>query len=356
MLATRPQTGRGLPREDDRFMNRKQCHTLLLLLAAVALLASGCGATATPLLTAQPTGPAPLPLQAVQPTAVSPAAKIEEALKHIQRMEGAVLARVNGQEITWDDYEATLRQSLFSISQQYDIDWADPAMQQRLWQLQNDVLEQAADRILLRQMAEEQGIAVDQAQLQATIDKEKSGIIDSGRYADWAAFLEANGLTDATFGQLIADTLLLNALFAAQDVDTQAEQVHIRHIVVTDQAVVDEIVAKLKAGGDFAALAAEYSADTETKDNGGDLGWFTPETIISELKEAALSLPLGGFSDPIRTRAGYTIIQVVERGPHELEATVMKQRQQQALQAQLETLKSTAVIDYLVDFTATPAP
>jgi len=337
-------------------MNGKQCHALLLLLVTVALLASGCGTTAMPAPTAQPTSPAPLPSQTEQPTAVSPAVKMEEALKHIQRMEGAVLARVNGQEITWDDYEATLRQSLYSVSQQYDIDWADPAMQQRLWQLQNDVLKQAADRVLLRQMAEKQGITVDQAQLQATIDKEKSGIMDSGRYADWNAFLKANGLTDTSFEQMIADTLLINVLLAAQQVDTQAEQIHVRHIVVTDQAVVDEVVAKLEAGGDFVALAAEYSTDTDTKDDEGDLGWFVPDNIISELKDAALSLPLGGFSDPIRTRAGYTIIQVVERGPHELEAADLKQRQQEALLAQLEAEKSTAVIEYLVDFTATPAP
>ena len=336
-------------------MNRKQCHVSLLLLVAVSLLASGCGATATPAPAAQPTNPAPVPSQTVQPTAVSPAAKIEEALNHIRRMEGAVLARVNGQEITWDDYEATLRQSLYSISQQYDIDWADPAMQQRLWQLQNEALKQAADRVLLRQLAGKRGIALDQAQLQATIDQEKSGIMNTGRYADWAAFLAANGLTDSTFEQMIADTLLLNALLAVQQVDTQAEQIHIRHIVVTDEALAGEIVAKLKAGSDFAALAAEYSIDTETKENGGDLGWFVPDSIISELHDAALSLPLGGFSDPIRTRGGYTIIQVVERGPHDLEATNLKQRQQEALLAQLEAERQAAAIDYLVDFAA-PTP
>jgi foldase protein PrsA len=337
-------------------MNGKKRHTLLLLCVVVTLLASSCGATATPTPQAQPTSPAPLPAQRAQPTAVSPAAKIEAALSQIQRMEGTVLAIVNGEEITWDDYEATLRQSLFTISQQYSVDWADPAMQQRLRQLQNDVLKQAADRVLLRQMAKKRGIVVDPAELQATVDKEKSGIMDSGRYANWNAFLEANGLTDTTFEQMIADTLLLSALLAAQQVDTQAEQIHIRHIAVTNQALADEIVAKLKAGGDFAALAAQYSVDTETKDSGGDLGWFVPDNIISELKDAALSLPIGGFSDPILTRGGYTIIQVVERGPHELEATDLKQRQQQALMAQLEAERGTANIEYLVDFTATPTP
>jgi foldase protein PrsA len=336
-------------------MNRNRSYSLLLLLVAVVLLASGCGATATPAPTVQPTAPEPLPSQAVEPTAVSAAAKIEEALKHIQRMEGTVLARVNGQEITWEDYESTLRQALFGISQQYDINWADPAMQQRLAQLQDDVLKQAADRVLLRQLAEKQGIVLDQAKLQAAVAEQKSGVMSSGRYADWNAFLEANGLTDRTFEQVIADTLLLSALLATQKVDRVAEQIHIRHIVVLDQAVADEVMTKLKAGSDFAALAAEYSADTETKDNGGDLGWFTPESIISELKEAALSLPLGGFSDPIRTRAGYTIIQVVERGPHELEATDLRQRQQQSLQTQLEAERSTAEIEYLVHF-ATPTP
>jgi len=270
-------------------------------------------------------------------------------------MDGAVLARVNGQEITWEDYESTLRQSLFSISQQYDINWADPAMQQRLAQLQDDVLKQAADRVLLRQLAEKQGIVLDQAKLQAAIAEQKSGVMSSGRYADWNAFLEANGLTDRTFEQVIADTLLLSALLATQKVDPVAEQIHIRHIVVTDAALAGEIVAKLKAGSDFTVLAAEYSIDAETKENGGDLGWFVPDSIISELQDAALSLPLGGLSDPIRTRGGYTIIQVVERGPHPLEATDLKQRQQEALLAQLEAERGAAAIDYLVDFAA-PAP
>jgi foldase protein PrsA len=333
-------------------MNGRPYHTLLLLLALVALLASGCGPTATPAPQPRPTSPASPQPQTAQPTAVSITAKIELAMQHIQRLEGAVLARVNGQEITWEEYEPSLRQSLFSISQQYNIDWADPAMQQRLGQLQNDVLKQAAERVLLRQMAEKQGIAVAQAQVQANIDEQKSEILGSGRYADWDAFLKANSFTDSTFEQLIADTLLLNALLAAQQVDLQAEQVHLRHIVVTDQALADEIAAKLKAGEDFAALAAQYSADTETKDNGGDLGWFIPEGIVSELKDAALSLPVGGVSDMIRTRSGYTFIQVVGRGPHALEASDLKQKQQEALMAQLQIEKEAATIDYLVDFTA----
>jgi hypothetical protein len=47
---------------------------------------------------------------------------------------------------------------------------------------------------------------------------------------------------------------------------------------------------------------------------------------------------------------------VVERGLHELEPTDLKQRQQEALQAQLEVERGAATIEYLVDFTATPAP
>lgn len=336
---------------------------VILLLTVATLLIAGCGAAKTS--TPAPVPTSPVPTSPVKPTpqilgtaqqSKNPQASTELAMTYVKRQPGALLARVNGAEIHWEEFEVMLRQSLFTINSQHDIDWADGAMQQRLTHVQNDVLKQAADQVLLRQIAQQKGVSVDPAQIQAQVEGEKASILNSGRYADWDAFLSANGLTDETFQSTIADTLLLNALLAAQQVDTQAEQVHLRHIVVARQEEAANIVSKLKAGEDFAALAAQYSLDTETKNDGGDLGWFIPENIITDLKDAALSLPPGGFSDPIPTRGGYAVVQVVERGLHELEPTVQRQRQQQALAALLDTVRAEAQIEYLVDFTATPAP
>ncbi len=140
-----------------------------------------------------------------------------------------------------------------------------------------------------------------------------------------------------------------------QTVDTQAQQVHIRHILLSDEAQAREVVDKLKAGGDFAELAAQYSEDTETKDNGGDLGWFVDGSMISEIWDVVVTLQDGQFSDVVSARGYYFVIQVVERGMQDVEAAVLRQRQQEAMQAQLAAERAASQIEYLVDFT-TPAP
>lgn len=278
------------------------------------------------------------------------------ALQHAQRMEGATLATVNGQPITWEEYEPALRQALFMVNQQYDIKWDDPAMQSKLGQLQNDVLKQVVDRALMLKVATNQGVALEDAQMKAQVDKEKASIMDSGRYADWETFLRQNGLTEESFTQVIYDTLLYNKLLSAQQVDTQGEQVHLAHIVVADQATAQQVVDKLKAGEDFAALAAQYSMDDQTKNNGGDLGWFTQELLAPEVGQVAFSLEPGQFSDPITTQHGFATIKILERAIRELDERALRQRQQEAVLAQIEAERSKAVIEYLVDFASETTP
>jgi len=117
-------------------------------------------------------------------------------------------------------------------------------------------------------------------------------------------------------------------------------------------------VDKLKAGSDFSELAAQYSEDTETKDDGGDLGWFVDGGMVSELWNVVVTLQDGQFSDVIETSGYYVVIQVVERGMHEVDASTLRQNQQAAMQTQLAAERAASQIEHLVDFTAlsTPAP
>ncbi len=70
-----------------------------------------------------------------------------------------------------------------------------------------------------------------------------------------------------------------------------------------------EVRAKLVAGGDWTALAAEYSDDFSTKDNGGDLGTVLVGEQIKELEDAGFALELDEISQPVKTVYGYEIIQ-----------------------------------------------
>lgn len=74
-----------------------------------------------------------------------------------------------------------------------------------------------------------------------------------------------------------------------------------------------EVQAKLKAGGDFAAIAKEYSDDTGSKDAGGLYENASVSQWVAEFKKAAVELPLNQISDPIKTEYGYHVMKVEKR-------------------------------------------
>jgi len=76
----------------------------------------------------------------------------------------------------------------------------------------------------------------------------------------------------------------------------------------------DEVLAKLKAGGDFAKLAKEFSEDPGSKDKGGTYENMSVSQWVPEFKVAVLKQPIGKVSDtPVKTQYGYHIIKVVSR-------------------------------------------
>jgi len=81
------------------------------------------------------------------------------------------------------------------------------------------------------------------------------------------------------------------------------------------QAAMDEAAAlleRLRAGEDFAALAAEHSDDPGSAGNGGDLGWVERGLMVPAFEEAAFALEPMQFSEPVTTDFGVHIIQVTD--------------------------------------------
>lgn len=90
----------------------------------------------------------------------------------------------------------------------------------------------------------------------------------------------------------------------------QPEQVEASHILVDDEETAKEIKKKLDEGADFAELAAEYSKDTGSAENGGQLGYFGRGKMVEEFENAAFSMEVGQISGPVKTKYGYHIIKV----------------------------------------------
>jgi peptidyl-prolyl cis-trans isomerase D len=129
--------------------------------------------------------------------------------------------------------------------------------------------------------------------------------------------------------QLVPSDADLRARYQAGKEDYKTkESAHILHILVkvdpaatpdvvaTAKAKADSIVAQLRAGGDFAALAKANSQDPSSSGNGGDMGFVEQGATVEPFDRAAFSIALNTISDPIRTpEFGFHIIKVLERRP-----------------------------------------
>ncbi|HKV99578.1 MAG TPA: peptidyl-prolyl cis-trans isomerase [Vicinamibacterales bacterium] len=142
------------------------------------------------------------------------------------------------------------------------------------------------------------------------------------------------------------------------------EQIRASHILFKtegkDEAAVkklaETVLAKVKAGGDFAALAKQYSDDDMSKKNGGDLDYFGRGTMVKEFDEAAWALQPGQISDLVKSQFGFHIIKVVDKKPATTK-TLAEVRPQLEDQIKLEKAQAEAqkTADALTKEITTPA-
>lgn len=125
-----------------------------------------------------------------------------------------------------------------------------------------------------------------------------------------------------------------------------------RHILVKTEAEAKDIIAQLNKGGDFAKLAKEKSMDPGSKDKGGDLGWFSPASMVKPFSDVAANLQKGATSaSPVQTQFGWHVIRLIDTRaaqplPYEkLKDGLQKNLQQRNLEKHMADLRSKAKID-----------
>ncbi|ENQ6173704.1 peptidylprolyl isomerase SurA [Salmonella enterica] len=99
-------------------------------------------------------------------------------------------------------------------------------------------------------------------------------------------------------------------------------EVHARHIllkpspIMTDQQArlkLEEIAADIKSGKTtFAAAAKEYSQDPGSANQGGDLGWATPDIFDPAFRDALTKLHKGQISAPVHSSFGWHLIELLD--------------------------------------------
>ena len=137
----------------------------------------------------------------------------------------------------------------------------------------------------------------------------------------------ANVIRGMTPGQVIGPIrgpsgFQLVKLVETRDASAQAgpavTEFHARHILAKvdashgdaqARAKIDTLAARLAGGADFATLAKEASDDENTRNQGGDLGWFASDAFGTAFGAQVAALADGGVSAPFRSDAGWHIVQ-----------------------------------------------
>jgi len=91
------------------------------------------------------------------------------------------------------------------------------------------------------------------------------------------------------------------------------EEAKARHILVPTEDEAKAVAGRLKAGEDFAKVAAAVSKDPGSGKDGGDLGWFTKDRMVKEFADAAFALKAGEVSAPVKSQFGWHIIKLEEK-------------------------------------------
>lgn len=92
-----------------------------------------------------------------------------------------------------------------------------------------------------------------------------------------------------------------------------AGESRLAHIQFANQADANAALTALQNGEDFAAVAKSKSTDKLSASQGGDLGWAKAGTFPKAFEDAAQTLEIGKFSQPVQVDGAYHIIKVLER-------------------------------------------
>jgi peptidyl-prolyl cis-trans isomerase SurA len=281
-----------------------------------------------------------------------------------------VVARVNGDVVTLSEFEA--RQ--LAAVQQGRV--APTEIEPFLRDNNARLLQEAIDDMLILQRGAELGIKLRPEYIQEVIDgiKKENNIADD---AELQRQLRREGMSLDDLKRNIERSIVrrqvlsreLEAKATVNEAEARAEyernkesytrkaSVHLHEIVAPDEAPAHALVARARAGEDFAALARAHST-AASRDAGGDLGVLHHGEMNATVEAVAFALPDGGVSEPIPTEGGYRIIRVTEKKEgsvasfdevkDEIVKRLSQERATRAYDAYVEGLRKNGAIQTMV--------
>lgn len=199
-----------------------------------------------------------------------------------------VLATVNGESLTWEELLDIMGGAEYA---QY-LDLSSEAEAE-------DMLRSWVREELVVQAAEASGLS-SRPDVASVIDQAVRQILLEAYLSDLTSDIEVSRLTVENY--------------VAAWYDSYRLEIHARHILVPDLASAQAVLARLRAGESFEAVATEISTCPSSQ-QGGDLGWLRRGEAVLPFEEAAYSLAPGAMSEIVQTSMGFHIIKLLETRP-----------------------------------------
>ncbi|PKM78696.1 MAG: hypothetical protein CVU90_01480 [Firmicutes bacterium HGW-Firmicutes-15] len=291
-----------------------------------------------------------------------------------QKQASPAIAEVNGEKISQSEIDQRYAMLKVSYEAQQGVKIDEEKDKELIKNLKDRSYEDMVLQKLVYQDAKKQGIKVINEDIDSTLNSFKQSQNKAG-VDGYKLFLEQTKITEKDLRTEIETSQLFQKLedkvvgnTKVSDADAQKYYndnkdklqepggIQIYHILVDSEQKAEEVMGKIKQGGDFAALAKEYSTDTVSKDKGGDVGIVNETTnFVPEFKTVALALQPGQLNpQAVKSQFGYHIIKAGEKKvptplPYDqIKVQLIKQleteQKDNAFNTYLEKLKSVASI------------
>lgn len=245
---------------------------------------------------------------------------------------GGVAATVNGSEIEEDTITKYIQDFRTSSDLTSDQDWANWMNENSLdpSTVRSQVIDYYTEVELKKQACDEKGISVDQSEVDDHIESMKSNYSSD---EEWQSALSSTGISEDQYRQAIEEGFRDEALMenvagdSAEADDSEVLEMlntyytmfdgakRSSHILFSsdDEATAQEVLDQINAGTlDFADAAKQYSTDTASAENGGDVGWDATNTFVDTYTTALGELSKGEVSGLVTSDYGIHIIKCTD--------------------------------------------
>lgn len=258
-----------------------------------------------------------------------------------------IVAKVNGEDITKEDFEKTS----LKVGKEYEMIFGEDVWNSEVdgGQIFKDVFKEEILNVmisqeLVSQQAKKEGIVVTEQEISNEV---KSFMEYISKMPNYLEFLQENNIDDEFLKSHFKQNLIFekyrNKIMSETEIEEsklkqyyeahlneyKKEEIKASHILISTLNAMKEplseeetakkeseakaLLKRLKSGENFEKLAKEYSEDEASAVHGGDLGYFAKGVMVPEFEEAAFKLKKGEISDIVKSSFGYHIIKLYDK-------------------------------------------